>query len=91
MANLDSRDKRGSSIGLALPFGRIFPNPNGGIAAADRAQSAYSYDGPSFTVDISIPTAILSGTGTAAMTNIQVIAGGRTIILTLTGTTWITS
>ena len=43
---LDTRDKRASSIGVAIPFGRLFPNPDGSLATVgDRQQSAMSYRG----------------------------------------------
>lgn len=43
---IDSRDKRASCLLLALPFGRVFPNPNGTLAeAADRTHMSALYRG----------------------------------------------
>lgn len=40
---LDSRDKRASCLGIALPFLAVLPEPAGAVAGADRAQLAYAY------------------------------------------------
>lgn len=46
MANLDSRNKRASALGIALAPGRVYPNPDGSLAnQGDRQQMAYSYAG----------------------------------------------
>ena len=42
---VDTRDERASAVMMMLPFGRLLPHPNGGVSAADRAQTAYSYAG----------------------------------------------
>lgn len=42
---VDTRDKRFSMIGLAAPFRRMLPTPNGGFDAADRQQLQYCYRG----------------------------------------------
>lgn len=43
---IDTRDKRASCLMLALPFGRVFPNPDGTLAAAaDRTHMSYLYRG----------------------------------------------
>lgn len=44
MANLDTRNKRGSAIGLDTTGNRVFPNPSGGITTAlHRAQAGTKY------------------------------------------------
>ena len=42
---VNTRDERASAIGILLPIGRLLPNPTGGVSAADRAQTVYSYAG----------------------------------------------
>jgi hypothetical protein len=42
---VDSRAKRSSILGLKLPFGRVFPHPDGSLDAADRAQTVFEYAG----------------------------------------------
>ncbi len=44
---LDSRDKRASTLGLAVaPFALVLPNPDGAaLAQADRQQVAFCYAG----------------------------------------------
>lgn len=42
---IDSRDDRFSLLSLALPFGRVFPNPDGAIANEDKQHYAYLYRG----------------------------------------------
>lgn len=42
---LTTRNNRGSAIGIAKPFVRIFPAPDGTIGQADRQTTAYSYAG----------------------------------------------
>ena len=41
---VDTRDKRMSMMGLALPF-RPLPNPAGGFGSDDRLQLLYLYSG----------------------------------------------
>lgn len=41
---IDSRNKRGSAIGVN-PASPVLPNPDGGIGAGDRAQTAHIYSG----------------------------------------------
>ena len=43
--SIDTRDKRFSMVGLALPVLGIFPNPDGGVNQADRQQWAMLYRG----------------------------------------------
>lgn len=40
---LDSRDKRASCLGIALPCWAVLPTPAGAVVGADRAQLAYAY------------------------------------------------
>jgi hypothetical protein len=43
---LDTRNKRGSAIGIMLPSRVVYPNPSGSLATvAFREQMAYSYAG----------------------------------------------
>ena len=42
---VDTRNKRASLVSFALPFGRVFPAPDGTIATADRKHIGYSYPG----------------------------------------------
>jgi len=53
------------------------------------AQAAISTLSHLFISQITTPTAALTGTATASITEADVVAGGKTIILTLTGDTWI--
>lgn len=45
MADLDTRNKRGSNIGFDFVWGHIYPNPDGTISQADRQQIAVKYPG----------------------------------------------
>ena len=41
---IDTRNKRASCVSLSLPFGRVFPDPDGSVnTVSDRAQMDYSY------------------------------------------------
>lgn len=42
---VDTRNKRASAVAFALPFGRVFPAPDGTIATADRKHIGFSYPG----------------------------------------------
>lgn len=42
---IDTRNKRASSLFLGLPFGRVFPVPDGAITAADFEHESYLYSG----------------------------------------------
>jgi hypothetical protein len=42
---IDSRNKRASSLFVGLPFGRVYPLPDGAITAADFEQESYLYSG----------------------------------------------
>jgi len=66
MADLDTRDKRFSILGLDLPFPRVFPNPDGAISANDRQQFIGKYEGIAFgapVVSTLIPRLTLLGVG----------------------------
>ncbi len=44
MANADTRNKRAACVNFSLPFGRVYPNPDGNLTtAADREHIALSY------------------------------------------------
>jgi hypothetical protein len=45
MSDLDTRNKRGSGIGIDSPMLRVWPNPDGTIGQADRQQTAFKYEG----------------------------------------------
>lgn len=45
MANLDSRSKRASSVGLLLPFVLTPVLPDGTLSAGDRQHIAFTYSG----------------------------------------------
>ena len=51
MADLDTRDKRASAIGIDMAWNHVYPNESGGITtAALRQQVAYKYSGIDSTV-----------------------------------------
>ena len=52
MADLDSRAKRASAIGIDLPWQAVYPNPDGVIDQQDRQQAAYKYYGISSLVAV---------------------------------------
>ena len=62
MPDLDSRDKRGSAIGIDLAWVHAYPNPDGTIGAEDREQIAWKY---AFTVTATgvVPLRMLVGWG----------------------------
>lgn len=45
MANLDTRNKRGSAIGIDFPSVHVYPNPDGTIDQLDRQQISFKYAG----------------------------------------------
>ncbi len=45
MADLDTRNKRGSALGIDSPFLHVFPNPDGVLDQGDRQQIARAYGG----------------------------------------------
>lgn len=45
MANLDTRNKRGSAFGIDFPSIHIYPDPDGAISQLDRQQISYKYAG----------------------------------------------
>lgn len=45
MANLDSRSKRASSVGMVLPFFAVPILPDGTLAQGDRQHGAFTYSG----------------------------------------------
>jgi hypothetical protein len=59
---VDTRNKRASIIGYALPMG-VFPNPDGTIDQADRQQIAFLYPGI-----LAAELALASGLVTATIT-----------------------
>jgi hypothetical protein len=42
---IDTRDRRASCLMLGLPFGHVWPMPDGAITAADFEQESYLYRG----------------------------------------------
>lgn len=46
---VDTRNKRFSMMMLALPFGRVLPNPDGGFAQGDYEQLLLGYAGVQFS------------------------------------------
>ncbi len=56
MANLDTRSKRASSVGIALPFILAPVLPDGTIAQGDRQHTAWSYSGILATAAVSVFT-----------------------------------
>lgn len=42
---IDTRNKRGSVLGIDLSFLHIWPNPDGALNQADRQQIAFKYSG----------------------------------------------
>jgi hypothetical protein len=50
MANLDTRSKRASSVGIMLPFFAVPPLPDGTLGEGDRKHIAFSYSGLSDAV-----------------------------------------
>ena len=65
IGNLDTRNKRGSAIGIDFDWVHIYPNPDGTIDVFDRQQSAYKYSGISTAVGTSVvrPYRTLLGVG----------------------------
>jgi len=45
MADLDSRSKRASAIGIDLTFLHLLPNPDSTIDQGDRQHNAFKYSG----------------------------------------------
>lgn len=52
MADLDTRDKRSSAIGLDGPYRLVLPNADGSINQPDRQHVAYTYRGISAFVPV---------------------------------------
>ena len=63
MADLDTRNKRGSALMVDLSFGRIWPDPDGSISVLDRQQSAYKYEGVSASTVAVVHNLPLMGMG----------------------------
>lgn len=63
MANLDTRSKRASSVGILLPFLFAPVLPDGTIDQGDRQHIAYSYSGIAATSQF-VPDIILAATVT---------------------------
>ena len=80
---LDTRNKRGSAIGIMLPSRAVYPNPSGSLATvAFREQMAYSYAGiapasVTLTADGRTGTAYDMGSRTATAVDL----GSRTATL----------
>lgn len=69
---------------------RLATSPAGDEYASFRsADAAGTTQDPKLTVTNVLQTAALSGTAASGMTEADVVAGGKTIVLTLTGTTFI--
>lgn len=69
---IDSRDKRSSSIMVALEFGRVYPNPNGALSSgADRLHLIYCYRG------IQVVVALLIGLERSIMRGVHGRLFGR--------------
>ncbi len=49
MADLDTRNKRASALGIDSPFLHVFPNPDGVLDQGDRQQIARAYSGVAST------------------------------------------
>lgn len=58
---------------------------------ADASVSAANDNMMGLSIEIMYATAALTGTVTASITESDIVAGGKTIILTLTGDTWVAS
>lgn len=88
MANLDTAIKRFSGHQVMMPWRGIASLPDGAIAARDRQVVALLYSG--ILANAPPTTATLTGTISGA-TEADIVAGGKTIILTLTNDTWVAS
>lgn len=42
---IDTRNERAGALNVALPFGRVFDNPDNAFNQADRQQSTYAFPG----------------------------------------------
>jgi hypothetical protein len=80
---LDTRDKRFSAMGMALPFVQVLPDPNDDIDAEDRAQALFLYRMTLSTV-VSV---IYTGLVRAVFTTKSVIGSviGKDVSGTITG------
>ena len=45
MADLDTRNKRASAIGIDFSWVHVYPDPDGAFNVNDRQQTAYKYSG----------------------------------------------
>ena len=86
-----SRDRRASCLSLGLPFGRVFPNPDGSLAAlGDRQQSAYLYRLASDAGGTVCGTAALvprvAGAASLAPRVGQAVAGSAALVPRVNGT-----
>lgn len=89
MANLDTALKRFSGIHVSQPWRGVAQIPDGTVSQRDRQAAAFLYSG---ILSTSPPTvAIITGTASGGLTEAEVVAGGKTIIITLTNDTWITA
>lgn len=60
MANLDTRDKRASALGVNMPAPRLEQNPSGTIAQAGRQMAALVYSGILATVPVAVVTTVFT-------------------------------
>ena len=86
MADLDTALKRFSGQDVMMPWRGIHALPDGTIAARDRQALTFLYTGILATAPVT--TATLSGTITAGITEADIVAGGKTIIITLANDAW---
>lgn len=59
MSNLDTRNKRGSALGIDFNWLHVYPNPDGAITQLDRQQIAYKYSGITSSSFIPSPVIIV--------------------------------
>ena len=79
MANLDSRSKRASSVGILLSFILALVLPDGTIADADRQHSIWTYSGIAATAAVTPAWRI--ATVASETRNITTAAESRSIIV----------
>ena len=87
MADLDTPLKRLSGIQPSIPWRGFYPIPDGTVGQPDRQVAAFLYSGIAATVPAAV--AAITGTATASITEADIVAGGKTIIITLTNDTWV--
>ena len=72
---MDTRDKRAAALVLALAIGRVFPNPDGALAQADRQQAGLSYPGILVSAAV-VPSISVTDVDAVALTATAVDAVG---------------